>query len=140
MGAYGHSLQFAQSSTIVHFCGLLGPFLRGELSSQNDDNRRQSWTIVDKYLKPPFAKPPFRLSRELLTLGRLAVLKTLEISGKSSNINNFRLATSWTLTLTVPHDVLSSNCLWHIFGSDIWPALQKTLVDFFSLVCLGILH
>ena len=23
---------------------------------------RQSWTIADKYLKPPFAKPPFRLS------------------------------------------------------------------------------
>ena len=54
----------AQSSTIVHFCGLLGPFLRGELSSQNDDNCRQSWTIVDKYLKPPFAKPPFRLSEQ----------------------------------------------------------------------------
>ena len=32
---------------------------------QNDDNRRQSWTIVDKYLKPPFAKPPFRLSQFL---------------------------------------------------------------------------
>ena len=53
----------AQSSTIVHFCGLFGfRVLRGTFV-QNDDNRRQSWTIVDKYLKPPFAKPPFRLSR-----------------------------------------------------------------------------
>ena len=43
-----------------------GAFLRGT-SSQNDDNRRQSWTIVDKHLKPPFERPPFRLSRPLTT-------------------------------------------------------------------------
>ena len=61
-GLRPHSTICTQSSTIVHFCGLLGPFLR-ELSSQNDDNRRQSCTIVDKCLKPPFAKSPFRLSR-----------------------------------------------------------------------------
>ena len=47
----------------VHIFALLDPFLRGELSSQNDDNCRQSWTIVDKCLKPPFAKPPFKLSQ-----------------------------------------------------------------------------
>ena len=49
----------AQLSAIVHVCGLL---LR-DFSSQNDDNCRQSWSIVAKYLKPPFVKPPFRLSR-----------------------------------------------------------------------------
>ena len=53
----------AQSSTIVHFCGLFGSLSKGGLSSQNDENRRQSWTIVDECLKPPFGKPPFRLSR-----------------------------------------------------------------------------
>ena len=50
--------------TIVCSCALLWPFwapLEGELSSQNEDKRRQSWTIVDKFLKPPFAMPPFRL-------------------------------------------------------------------------------
>ena len=49
---------------IVHNCALLWPFsvpFFREFSSQNDDNRRQLWTIVDKYLKPPFAKPTFRL-------------------------------------------------------------------------------
>ena len=58
----------AQSSTIVHFCGLFGPNFKGndKRSSQNDDNRRPSWTIVDKYLKPPFAKPPFKLSRTII--------------------------------------------------------------------------
>ena len=35
----------AQSSTIVHFCGPFGASFQGELSSQNDDNRRQSRTI-----------------------------------------------------------------------------------------------
>ena len=48
--------------TIVYNCALLWPFwapFLGELSSQNEDNRRQSWTIMDKYIKPPFAKPPF---------------------------------------------------------------------------------
>ena len=52
--------------TIVYNCALFVAFWAsfwGELSSQNDDNRRQSWTIMDKYLKPPFAKPPFRLSQ-----------------------------------------------------------------------------
>ena len=53
--------------TILYNCALLWPFwaaFSGELSSQNDDNRRQLWTIVGKCLKPPFAKPPFKLSRE----------------------------------------------------------------------------
>ena len=31
------------------FVALLGPF-QGEFSLQNDDDRGQSWTIVDKYL------------------------------------------------------------------------------------------
>ena len=53
--------------TIVYNRALLMStlFLRGTFVA-NDDNRGQSWTIVEKYLKPPFAKPPFRLSQELL--------------------------------------------------------------------------
>ena len=39
----------------MHFCGFFG--LLSTRKSQNDDSRRQSLTIVDKYLKPPFAKP-----------------------------------------------------------------------------------
>ena len=52
--------------TFVYNCALLwpfGPLSKGNFRSPNDDNRRQSWTIVDEFLKPPFAKPPFRLSR-----------------------------------------------------------------------------
>ena len=52
----------AQSSTIVHFCGPFGPLSKGNFR-HNEDNRRQSWTMVDKYLKPPFAKPAFGHSR-----------------------------------------------------------------------------
>ena len=68
MGAlkWGLEATLCDLRTIVHNCALLWPFwapFEGELSSHNDNNRRQSWTIVDKYLKPPFAKPPFRLSR-----------------------------------------------------------------------------
>ena len=54
------------SSTIVCNYALLLPpfcFFIRKLSSLNDDNCRQSWTIVEKYLKRPFAKPPLRLSR-----------------------------------------------------------------------------
>ena len=47
-----------QLCTFVHFWA---PFC-GEFSSQNGDMCGQSWTIVDKYAKPPFTKPPFRLS------------------------------------------------------------------------------
>ena len=64
MGAQGHSLRFAHNRPqLCTFVAFLDPFLRG--SSQNDDNRGQSWTIVDKCLKPPFAKPPFGLSRAI---------------------------------------------------------------------------
>ena len=68
MGAlkWGLKATLRNLRTIVHNCAILWPFWalsKGNFSSQNDDNRRQSWTIVDKYLKPPFAKPPFRLSR-----------------------------------------------------------------------------
>ena len=68
MGAFKWGLKatLGKFRTIVHNCALSwpswAPFL-GEFSSQNDDNRRQSCTIVDKYLKPPFARPPFRLSQ-----------------------------------------------------------------------------
>ena len=51
-GLSTHSAMCASSSTIVRFC----------------DNCRQSWTIVDKHLKPRFAKPPFRLSRVVLVI------------------------------------------------------------------------
>ena len=37
------SAMCGQSSAIVHFSGLFGPLFSGELSSQNDDNRRQSF-------------------------------------------------------------------------------------------------
>ena len=63
-GAWGHSLQFLHNRLQwCTFVALLGPFLRGTFVA-NDDNRRQSWTIVDKYLKPPFAKPTFRLPQD----------------------------------------------------------------------------
>ena len=64
-GGLGQSLQFAHNRLqLCTFVALWASF-QGELSSQNDNNRRQSWTIVDKYLKPPLAKPPFRLSQGL---------------------------------------------------------------------------
>ena len=75
----------AQSSTIMHICDLLGSIFHQLL--QNDDNCRQSLTIVDKYLKPPFVEPqidfPDRMRRELkgcnflLTVG--SVLLTAEL-------------------------------------------------------------
>ena len=43
----------------------LGAQIQKELLLQNDDNCKQSWTIVDKCLKPPLPQPPFRLSRHL---------------------------------------------------------------------------
>ena len=45
---------------------LLGPFLKGTVVA-NDDNRRQSWTIVHKYLKPPFSKPHLDFPKKELT-------------------------------------------------------------------------
>ena len=45
-----------QSFAIVHIRGLLGPSVKG-ISSQNDENCRQLWTIEDKYPKPPFENP-----------------------------------------------------------------------------------
>ena len=67
MGAlkWGRKATLCNLHTIVYSYELLWPFWalsKGNFRSQNDDNRRQSWTIVDKYLKPPFAKPPFSLS------------------------------------------------------------------------------
>ena len=67
MGAleWGLKATLCNLRTTVYNCALLWTFwalLSRELSSQNDDNRRQSWTIVDKYLKRPLAKPPFGLS------------------------------------------------------------------------------
>ena len=50
---------YAQSSAIVHICGVLSR----EFSSQNDDNYGQLQTFLDKHLKPPFVRPSFRLSR-----------------------------------------------------------------------------
>ena len=62
MGAQGHSLQFAHNRLQLRtFVAFLGPFLR-ELSTRNDDNRTQSWTIVDKHLNPHFLIP-IRLSK-----------------------------------------------------------------------------
>ena len=43
------------SRAIVSNCALVWPFgasFQGEFSWQNDDNRRQMWIIVDRYLKP----------------------------------------------------------------------------------------
>ena len=53
---WGLKATLCNSRTIVHNCALLWPFwapLQGEFSSQNDDNRRQSWTIVDKLSQAP---------------------------------------------------------------------------------------
>ena len=82
MGALkrGHKDTLGNLRTIVYKCALLrpfGPLSKGNFLSQNGDNGRQSWTIVDKHVKPPFAKPPFRLSRFLRTL----------MDGKNSVIN-----------------------------------------------------
>ena len=78
MGAlkWGLKATLCNLPTIVHNCALLWPFwapFQGESSSQNDDNRRQSWTIVDKCLKPPF-----RLSR----------MKTCEARSKVHHYTN----------------------------------------------------
>ena len=59
--------QLSKSSTIVQFCGLVGPLPEGNFHRKMTTivgNRGQLWTsaIVDKRLKHPFAKPPFRLS------------------------------------------------------------------------------
>ena len=82
MGALEFGLKAALCNlcTIVYNCGLLfcGPF--GPLSKGNSrhkmttivGNRGQLWTIVDKYLKPPFAQPLFRLSQA----------KGMDLSGK----------------------------------------------------------
>ena len=42
MGAQGQTLQFARNR--VQLCTFVGPSLRGELSSQNDDNCSRIWT------------------------------------------------------------------------------------------------
>ena len=68
-------LLFFNLCTMVCNCArlwALGPLCKRELSSQNHDNCRHSWTIVDKYLKPPFAKPPFRLCQGDHFLPRIA--------------------------------------------------------------------
>ena len=59
------SAMCAQSSTIVHICGLFGPLCKGNFC-------RKMTTIVGNHrplgrstLSPPFAKPPFRLSRKI---------------------------------------------------------------------------
>ena len=57
-----NSAMYAQSSTIVHFCGLFGPLSKRNFRLKMTTIVGQSRTIVDKYFKPPFAKPPFRLS------------------------------------------------------------------------------
>ena len=85
-GSQPLSAIWAQSSTIVHFCGLFGPLSKGELSSQNDDNRRQSWTIVDKCLKPAFAKPPFRLSRNKNLRFQIFVVVTFPTKKKKNSV------------------------------------------------------
>ena len=54
---------------------------------QNDDNCRQSRTIVDKYLKPPFAKPPFRLSRVYFL--RKSGFTKFWVLGNSGGLNDF---------------------------------------------------
>ena len=51
--------------TVKSLFGHFNDLGKGELSSQNDDNRRQLRTIVDKYLKPPFAKPHLDFSKIL---------------------------------------------------------------------------
>ena len=55
----------AQVSTIVHFCGLLGPFSKGNFRHKMTTIIGNRGPIVEKYLKPPFAEPPFRLSRSV---------------------------------------------------------------------------
>ena len=40
----------------AHNWSRLNPIYRGELSSQSGDNCGRSWTIVDKYVRHPFAK------------------------------------------------------------------------------------
>ena len=89
MGAlkWGRKGTLCNLRAIVYNCALLWPFgapFQGKLSSQNDDNRRQSWTIVDKYLKPPFAKTPFRLSRRSDLKVRLDQI-FFQIAGASGN-------------------------------------------------------
>ena len=57
----------AQSSTVVHCCGRFGPLSKGNFRHKMTTivgNRGQLCTSTfHKYLKPPFAKPPFTLSR-----------------------------------------------------------------------------
>ena len=52
----------AQSS-IVRFCGPFGPLSKGNFRHEMTTIVDNRGTIVDKYVKPPFPKPPFRLSR-----------------------------------------------------------------------------
>ena len=49
----------AQSSAIVHSCGLLGPFLKG-IFVTNDDNCRHLWTIEHKFLVTNTPSPNLR--------------------------------------------------------------------------------
>ena len=64
MGAlkWGLTATLCDLCTIVYNCTHVwpcGPLCEArELSLQNDDTCRQSWSIVDKYLKPSFAKDP----------------------------------------------------------------------------------
>ena len=50
--------------TIACTCALLWPVVK-VISVTKMTTYRQSWTIMGKYLKHPFAKAPFRLSRLL---------------------------------------------------------------------------
>ena len=63
---WGLKATLCNLGTIAHNCAHLwpfGPLSKGGTFAKTNDNCRRSWTIVDKYVKPPFAKPPFRLSR-----------------------------------------------------------------------------
>ena len=72
------------------FVAFLGPFVK-ELSSQSDDNRRKSWTIVDKHLKPPCAKPPFRFSRIYASWNGIST-RTKPSTKVANSEGNFRRA------------------------------------------------
>ena len=88
----------SQSSTIVHFCGPFGPraFLRGTFVA-NEDKCRQPWTIVDNYLKPPFAKPPSRLSHESVYISAVVKLEGKTINGTPGSQSDARIGSGSAL-------------------------------------------
>ena len=48
----------------------------------------QSWTIADKYLKPSFAKPPFRLSKSRVVSRSISLRSRVDFQSIASATQN----------------------------------------------------